>query len=94
MKTMSDILHAFSVSKFKQNISLSADQCLNYVKKECVAGDSKCFTVNIQTSTLEAGMTLERSEACFRSSPIYKFLTPPLPSTVLKLNQIAHALIA
>ena len=54
MKTMSDILNAFTVSKFKEKISLCTDHCLNYVKYECVAVDSICFTVNIPNEYLRS----------------------------------------
>ena len=55
---MSDILNAFTVSKFKENVSLSIAHCLNYVKNECVAGDSICFTANILDEHLRPGLNV------------------------------------
>ena len=65
MKTMSDILNAFTVSKFKEKISLSTDHCLNYVKYECVAVDSICFTVNIPNEHLRSRCDLREGQSLF-----------------------------
>ena len=50
---MSDLPNVYDVSKSKEKISLSTNHCLNYVKKECIAGDQIRFTVNISNEHLK-----------------------------------------
>lgn len=52
--TMSDRLEAYDLSKFKQNISLSTEHCLNYVKQYCVDEGNIAFTVNIPNEHLRS----------------------------------------
>ena len=51
---MSDRLEGYDLSKFKQNISLSTEHCLNYVKQDCIDGDNIAFTVNIPNEHLRS----------------------------------------
>lgn len=53
-KKMSDRLEGYDLSKFKQNISLSTEHCLNYVKQDCIDGDNIAFTVNIPNEHLRS----------------------------------------
>ena len=51
---MSDRLEGYDLNKFKQNISLSTEHCLNYVKQDCIDGDNIAFTVNIPNEHLRS----------------------------------------
>ena len=44
---MTDILKHFNLNKFKQNISLSANHCLQYVRKASVKDDGIAVTICI-----------------------------------------------
>ena len=62
---MSDLLNSFDRRKFREKISLSAEHCPNYVKKECIAGDQIVFTVNIPNEHLRSCMILSPSYSFF-----------------------------
>ena len=51
---MSDLPNAYDVSILNEKILLSTNHCLNYVKKECIAGDQIRFTVNIPNQHLKS----------------------------------------
>ena len=44
---MSDNLDLIQVNKFKNSVSISGEQCLQYVRKRCVSSEDVIFTVHI-----------------------------------------------
>ena len=44
---MSDDLEFIKIEKFKNSVSVSTDQCLQYVRKQCVSSEDIIFTVHI-----------------------------------------------
>ena len=60
---MSDILKVFDHCKFKEKISLSTEHCLNYVRKDCVAGNQIRFTVNIPNEHLRSWYDLREESS-------------------------------
>ena len=44
---MSDNLDVIQIEKFKNSVSVSDDQCLQYVRKHCVSSEDIIFTVHI-----------------------------------------------
>ena len=44
---MSDNLNLIQIEKFKNSVSVSDDQCLQYVRKQCVSSEDIIFTVHI-----------------------------------------------
>ena len=42
---MSDNLDLIQIEKFKNSVSVSDDQCLQYVRKQCVSSEDIIFTV-------------------------------------------------
>ena len=44
---MSDNLNFFKIEKFKDSVSVSNNQCLKYVCRQCVSSEDIIFTVHI-----------------------------------------------
>ena len=44
---ISDNLDLIQIQKFKNSVSVSDDQCLQYVRKQCVSSEDIIFTVHI-----------------------------------------------
>ena len=44
---MSNNLDLIQIDKFKNSVSVSDDQCLQYVRKQCVSSEDIIFTVHI-----------------------------------------------
>ena len=44
---MSDYLNFFKIEKFKDPVSISNNQCLKYVYRQCVSSEDTIFTVHI-----------------------------------------------
>ena len=44
---MSDNLDLIQIEKFKNPVSVSDDQCLQHVRKECISSEDMIFTVHI-----------------------------------------------
>lgn len=51
---MSDLPNAFDFSKFKEKNSICTKHCLNYAKKQGIAGDQIRSTVNIQNEHVKS----------------------------------------
>ena len=49
---MSDNLNLIQIEKFKNSVSVSDDQCLQYVRKQCVSSEDIIFTVHIRYDCL------------------------------------------
>jgi hypothetical protein len=58
---MSDVLKAFECYKFKQEISLSTEHCLNYVRQHCSAGNKFSLTVCIPNEHLRVWYDLKEN---------------------------------
>ena len=58
---MSDNLDLIQIEKFKNSVSVSDDQCLQYVRKQCVSSEDIIFTVHIGYDCLRC-LCMEQSE--------------------------------
>ena len=58
---MSDVLKAFECYKFKQEVSLSTEHCLNYVRQQCSAGNKFSLTVCILNKHLRVSYDLKEN---------------------------------
>ena len=64
---MSDNLDLIQIEKFKNSVSVSDDQCLQYVRKQGVSSEDIIFTVHIGYDCLRC-LCMEQSEnACYKS---------------------------
>ena len=52
---MSDNLDLIQIEKFKNSVSVSDDQCLQYVRKQSVSSEDTIFTVRIGYDCLRSG---------------------------------------
>ena len=61
---MSDNLDLIKFEKFKNSASVSDDQCLQYVRKQCVSSEDIIFTVHIGYDCLRC-LCMEQSENAY-----------------------------
>ena len=84
---MSTFPNAYDASKFKEEISLSANYCLNYVKKECIAGDRIRFTVNIPNEHLKSWCELKEDGALYSQFSYVEILSASIVENGVKIRQ-------
>ena len=84
---MSELPNAFDVSKFKEKISLSTNHCLNYVKKECIAGDQTRFTVNIPNEHLKSWYDLKEDGGLDSQFSYAEILNASIVENGVKIRQ-------
>ena len=84
---MSDLPNAYNVSKFKEEISLSTNHCLNYVKKECIAGDRILFTVNILNEHLKSRCELKEDGGLYSQFSCVEILSASIVEHGVKIRQ-------
>ena len=82
---MSDLPNAFHVSKLKEKSSLSTNHCLNYVKKECIAGDQTRFTVNIPNEHLKSWYDLEEDKGLYSQFSYVEILNASIVENGVKI---------
>ena len=84
---MSDLLNAYDVSKFKEEISLSTNHCLNYVKKECIAGDRIRFTGNIPNEHLKSWCERKEDGGLYSQFSYVEILSASIVENGVKIRQ-------
>ena len=66
---MSDNLDLIQIEKFKNSVSVSDDQCLQYVRKQCVSSEDIIFTVHIGYDCLRC-LCMAQSESAYYKSHV------------------------
>ena len=84
---MSDLPNAYDVSKLKKKNSLSTIHCLNYVKKECIAGDRKRFTVYIPNAHLKSWCELKEDGSLYSQFSYVEILNTSIVENAVKIRQ-------
>ena len=84
---MSDLPNAYDVSKFKEKISLSTNHGLNYVKKECIAGDRIRFIVNIPNEHLKSWCELKEDGGLYSQFSYVDILNASIAENGVKIRQ-------
>ena len=59
---MSDNLDLIQIEKFKNPVSVSDDQCLQYVRRQCVSSEDIIFTVHYAWSKARTPITRAMSQ--------------------------------
>ena len=83
---MSDILKVFDHCKFKEKISLSTEHCLNYVRKDCVAGNQIRFTVNIPNEHLRSWYDLREESSLLSQFSYVEILNASIADHSVKIK--------
>ena len=83
---MSDLPNAYDVSKFKKS-SLSTNHSLNYVKKECIAGDRIRFTVYIPNANLKSWCELKEDGGLYSQFSYVEILNASIIENGVKIRQ-------
>lgn len=76
---MSDLLKVFDNRKFTQNVSLSTEHCLNYVRRACIPENKVLFTVSIPYQHLVCWYDVKHDgllEACSYVEIMNYFIEP------------------
>ena len=84
---MSDLPNVYDISKFKEKISLSTNHCLNYAKKECIAGDRIRFTVNIPNEHLKSWCELKEDGGLYSRFSYVEILSASIVENGVKIRQ-------
>ena len=84
---MSDLPNACDVSKFKEKVSLFTNHCLNYVKKECIAGNRIRFTVNIPNEHLKSWCELKEDRGLYSQFSYAEILNASIVENGVKIIQ-------
>ena len=66
---MSDNLDLIQIEKFKNSVSVSDDQCLQYVRRQCVSSEDIIFTVHIGCDCLRC-LCMGQSENVYYKSHV------------------------
>lgn len=83
---MSDLLTGFGLSKWKENILVSTEHCLNYMKQDCVAGDEIIFTVNIQNEQLRSWYDLREGQGFLTQFSYVEILNASIAEQSIKIK--------
>ena len=90
---MSDIPNAYDVSKFKEKISLSSNRCLNYVKKDWIAGDRIRCTVNIPNEHMKSWCELKEDGGLYSQFSYVEILNASIVENGVKSDKTANELM-
>ena len=88
---MSDHLDLIQIEKFKNSVSVSDDQCLKYVRKQCLLSEDIIFTVHIGYDCLQC-LCMDQSENVYYKN--HRRRAVPLQSVESKLGRTGEGEMA